>query len=300
MMESWGWLFFAVVASISQAGLALVNEKFKVSPVHMLFWMRVILLIVLFPVALFITWPTDPLYYLFVAICAFIFAYSDLVRFGVVAKAGAGTVTRLDPLTVGITFVIWTVLSPSLLSSYMDYPVRAGCIVLSLVGSIYFALRLRRCVISRDALHQMTPVLVLGAFGIVIGKFAMMHATLVSGVIGYVFLQCVIVVVSYVVMMNVPYLARRLPHRDMLSGIRKKVVLLAGGWMAGAWLMHTPFKWMAITVVENPAYVTMVGLTAPLWVILFYKMTGRKEKSDVWPGIGIIVCVAVLVMVTQF
>ncbi len=297
----WIWVWFALLAAISQAGLALVNEFFKVSPIGMLFWMRAICLCFLFPVVFLVDLPTDPFYYLFVFIGALIFAYSDLVRFGVVAKSGAGIVTRLDPLAVAITFVVWTALSPALFFSYLAEPLRAGGIVVSLIGCVYFALRLRKCEISYEALRHMAPALLLSAVGIITGKFAMMHASLLNGVIGYVFFQSFIVLSVYIIALNIPSIANRLPHRDMLCrSLKEKIVLLAGGSMAIAWLFHTPSKWMAISLVENPAYVTMIGLSAPLWVILLYKAIGRRDENDVYSSLGIVFCIAMLVVFTQF
>ncbi|MCK5373795.1 MAG: hypothetical protein KAJ40_00775 [Alphaproteobacteria bacterium] len=118
-------------------------------------------------------------------------------------------------------------------------------------------------------------------------------------VVQIAFLQCLIVLSFYIIIMKIPSLTRHLPHKDMISGIKDKTVLLAGACMAVAWLLHTPSKWVAITLIENPAYVTMIGLTASLWVLLFYKITGRKETADIWSGLGIVACVAILVMFTQ-
>ena len=48
--------------------------------------------------------------------------------------------------------------------------------------------------------------------------------------------------------------------------------------------------------VENPAYVNAIVLTAPFWVILFYKMVKHEEKGDIWSGVGIVLCAIVLTL----
>jgi hypothetical protein len=48
---------------------------------------------------------------------------------------------------------------------------------------------------------------------------------------------------------------------------------------------------------ENPAYLTVMLFTDALWVLLIYKIIGRKEESDILSGIGIVFCAMGLILI---
>lgn len=293
MNPSLTWILPAIVAAFAQAGLPVVSERLPVPPMIMLWWMRLVAVLVLLPFALMVSPPTDPLFYGLVLIGAAIFSYSDMVRIGVAAKSGAGIVTRLDPLSVGITFVIWTGLNPDLLQSYLARPWQALGIVAALIIAIASALRLAHCTVSRAALVALMPQLLVSSFGIVIGKFAMLRAPDGGGPLYYALIQSGAVWLFYLGLQFSPL--RRHPAIATGSGIFSRRILLAGLLAGIFWLLHTPIKWLAIDLVANPAYVTMVGLSAPLFVLAFDRLTGRPVKGDLIGGFGIVFGAALLI-----
>lgn len=293
------WVFFAILAALAQAGTFLLNEYFKVRSIHLLFWMRLFNALMLLPAAFFIPWPSEPIFYILVLMTSIMFAYNDVMYFGLVAKVGAGVVSRIQPLEVGLTFVLWVVISPWLITSYMEEPLRALGIVAALFGSIYFSLRLRRCKISQDTFRFLLPAICIGGVGIVISSTAMQHSDYVSGVFWYAFLQSILGVIIYTVVFRIPALSDKVVHLGTSAALTDKRVIIAGLCMALGWLIHTPSKYFAISSVENPAYVTVIGLTGPFWILLIYKLIRRREEADVISGLGIVVCAILLVIFTQ-
>ena len=293
------WVILAFIVALAQAGLVLTNERFQVRPIHLLWWMRLISALALAPAAWFVPWPTDGHYYLYVALSGLVFAYTDLYVIGLAARSGAGVVTRLEPLIVGATFLLWTAMMPSLAMKYLHEPIHTVGIVLALLGGTFFALRLRHCVVSRAALRTFMPVIVLSAIGIVFGKLAMNHTTPKEGAFYYTFLQACLVWVIYTVAMVLPAVRRRIPDLGLESSMRDRRALLAGLAAGFFWLIATPVKWLAIAHVENPAYVSLIGMTQPFWVLLVYRFSKRQESADIWSGLGIVACAILLVICTQ-
>lgn len=58
-------------------------------------------------------------------------------------------------------------------------------------------------------------------------------------------------------------------------------------------------KYYGISLAENPAYITMIGFTTPLWVLLAYYLVKRKEPADVISGLGIVGSVALFIFFVQ-
>lgn len=294
-----GWIFFALLAALAQAAAPLVSEHFKARALDILFGGRVLVALVTLPVVLSLPVPQDPVFYLLVVCTAAVFSASDLIYFARAIDTGAGAVTRIEGLVVGVTFILWTAITPSLLLNYFHEPLRFAGIALSLAGSVYFTLRLRRCELNARLLRSMAPMILLGALGIVFGKSAMAHAPQHSAVWYYTFLQSMLVLSIYGAIMTSRRLARYFPALAGQKALPPGRMVFAALCMGACWAVHTPAKYYAISVVENPAYVTVIGLTAPLWVMLAYRLVGRREQGDVRSGLGIVFCAFLLVVFTQ-
>lgn len=294
------WIVFAAVAAASLAGFFLVNEIFRVGAIHLAWWMRGIVFAFCLPFLSVFAWPDDPVFYLLMFCSAAIFSTSDIAALGMSGKNGAGSVSRIEPLTVGSTFVLWCALTPQMVFQYLNEPLRALGIIATLLGCLYFALRLRRCEINRETLRVLSPFILSGAVGIVLGKMAMDRVPPPEGAYFYALLQCGLAFFFYSAAMRISAVSSRIPAFGSSSGLFDRRVMLAGFCGAMVWLIHAPSKYTAISMVENPAYVTVIGLTGPLWVLLAHKIMGTKERGDVVSGLGIVLCAALLVIFSRF
>ncbi len=294
------WIFFALIAAITLSFSPLIGEYFKVRSLYLLFWMRLFCALVMLPVAMIVPAPDNLLFYLYVMASAVCFGYADVIFIGLAGRIGAGPVSRIEPLSVGVTFLLWLVVSPTLAVSYVEQPVRGAAIMLSLAGSLYFASRLRYCTVSRAALVEMMPVVISASIGVIMAKLAMDASAPLAGVVWYAMIQTATVWVLYCARLGYLQLRGGMEEEPFdFSRIFDRRVLLAGAVISLNWLLHVPSKQYAFSLVENPAYVTMIALSAPLWVILFYRLAGRQEKADIWSGLGLLACAALLVAATR-
>lgn len=293
------WVFFSLIMSFAMAGMFLVNEYFKASSLHMLFWMRLITLTILLPIIFFIPPPTDTIFYAGTITSALLFAYVDIMLIGLVAASGAGVVSRIEPLSVGLTFILWLLITPSLALDYIDQPIRGIGIVLSLSGALYFAMALRRCEITSQALKYLLPSILLIALGTLGAKIAMDHSPPLSGVVYYAVIQCIIVLAAYIAILLFK------PRVDWFRGVnitgqlKDRGVILGGICLSVTWLMGVPSKQYALSLVENPSYVTLFGLLSPVIILLIYRLVGRREEANVTAGLGIVACAALLIIFTR-
>lgn len=180
------WILFAILAAFVSAIMSLATEYFKIQALHLMFWVRAFSFFLLSILPFILPWPTEPLYYVFVVLASVIFAFVDLYIFGLIAKSGAGIVTRLQPLQVVGTFIIWTAITPGLAVSYIESPLRACGIAGALAMGAYFTIRLRHCEISWSSLKIMALPIIMASIAIVFSKTAMGYAgDLHSGVYYY-------------------------------------------------------------------------------------------------------------------
>lgn len=288
------WVGLAVIAAVGTAAIALVSEYQKHPTVARLFWLRAISFAALLPVACFVEWPTNPVFYWCIFGLSVLICGSDALYYGSAKDHGAGVTTRIEPLSVLMTFVAWCAMTPSLIADYLFKPFVSAGIIACFMAAGFFALRLRHCEVSFTVMKKLAPVIVTMAFVSILGKMAMdagVHP--MDTAIVYIVVQCAMMVVFYgAASIFVPKFTGSLrPNAAMLG---------SAAAMAVCSVIHIATKNIAYTYVPNPAYVTVLGLTAPLFVAVYYHLRGRVDDTDKWAGFGIVISSIFLIVFTRF
>ena len=286
------WFFLALCMAIGTAGVRLTNQHFRMRGIHLVVFMRIIMLALLVPFIGFISWPGDPLFYLATAATIPLVLFLDQRVFNLCAQIGSGPVSRIEPIENIFVFVVWTFLNISLLASSIDEPVRLISIFLAISGSVFCAFLMSKSHISARILKLMLPVILTEAIIIMLNKTAMDHARADMDVLIYIFIQSAGLVVfggGYLL------ISKKMPEQV----IGDKRFLVAIGIICLFTFMHMICKGVAFRLVENPAYVTVINLTAPVWILIYNRLTGHPDNIKVLPGLGIVLCAAVLVLATH-
>lgn len=287
------WILLSLVAAISGALCVLLTEHYKQPTVPRLFWLRLMLLICVLPAAPFIDWPTSPIFYASVAALAVLVCIMDIFYFKAARDYGAGVTTRIEPLSVLLAFVLWTLITPSVLAGYMAQWHIALGIIACLLSAVWFSLQLRHCEVSRAALQLMLPAVVMIAFVTLLGKVAVDHTTsLIDGLLAFLIFQAALIVPFYGALCLI-FPARFQTLRP------NKSLLLSAGLMMLCTGTHIVTKNTAYLMVPNPAYVTVLGLTSPLFVLGVYKAMGRPSQESLWAGLGIVISAFILIVLTR-
>jgi len=54
-----------------------------------------------------------------------------------------------------------------------------------------------------------------------------------------------------------------------------------------------------MTAVANPAYITVLDKLAAVWILVVYALIGRKEQSDVFSDMMLVLCACLLIVVAS-
>ncbi|MAI61260.1 MAG: hypothetical protein CBB87_02075 [Micavibrio sp. TMED27] len=304
--QNWSWIGFAFMLSVFSIITPLTAEYFPGRMMRLLFLMRVFACLFLLPFffILDLAPPSDPIFYICTISATLLFVYSDLVFFGLVAKSGAGVISRIEPLSAWFLFFGWTLVSPALLMNYISNPFQLTGLIFSLSLCVYFALRLKNCDVSWSALKRFAPILFVIVVATTLSKTAMNHSPLYSGVFYYSLCQCstaAFVLGALFKLRKIPTLGdldipdSEIPERFVTWRSARYGILVGGGFV-----LSQISKYMAISLADNPAYVTVFGLLCPFWIMLFYRIIGKREEVDVLSGLGIVFSAALLVFFTAF
>ena len=294
------WAVAALITALLIAAFQLLSQYFKLQALPYLFWARCCAVILTFPVLFLLPIPQSPKYYIYTLLSSVIFAYVDLFSIGLAAKIGAGVVSRLTPLGVIVTFVLWTAITPSLFNEYLSTPIQSIGIMAAISLGVYFTMRLKKCDVSWSTLKIMSTPILLAGLAIVFSKTAMNNAgNLHSGVFYYPFIQGIVVVGCYGTLLRIPALRQRIPTFDLEGDLFDRKTITAGLISGVVLVVATVAKYYGISLAVNPAYVSMLALTAPLWVLLIYRIIGYKDEGDIWSGLGIVAAAMMLIYFTS-
>ena len=286
------WVILAVFMALCNASMRIVNQHYKVSGFHLAILTKTSLCILTLPLAVVGPWPSNIEFYWFVLATVPLMIYADRMMFDLCSEYGGGPVSRIEPLGVVITFVIWILLNITLLESYAAQPLRSVIIILSLCGSVFFAMQMRSDPVSLNVLKLSLPMIGIYAFGDYLNKSAMDLSIDENGVVIYIFLQSLLM---STVGLSFMFYKKNNTRMKILNAHFAKAVVLCSVFMLAALI----FKNNAFANVENPAYVTAINLSVPLWILIYNTITQTKDEIKILPGCGIVICACALIFATH-
>lgn len=283
------WAVFGLISASLSTGVMLTPEHAKLPGFVMAFWNKVACALFALPFVLYFGVPDDPVFYGILIAQALLWAISDVIFFGAVPVVGAGVISRIMPITVIITFFAWFLLDPATLQKYLETPYLSAGVVAALCASVYFALRLKQCPVSWRAIRMVWFVIFAATAGPIAQKILIGRSPVAQGPFAYVFFEALAMLGFYGL-----YALWKRPVA-MADFINKPA--LRAGFSVGLFsFLMLASNVTALRYVDNPGLLPAVKFTDSFIILVIYKLTGRKEDSDVLAGIGIVICAAAIIV----
>jgi hypothetical protein len=283
------WALFGTLSACLSALMMLGQEKFRLSGFVMAFWCKIACIIFMAGPVLYFGLPGKWEFYALVFGNAILWAVSDVIFFNAIPKVGAGVVSRVLPLSVIATFFLWFAFDPALIDTYLETPWRSGAVVLCLFASVYFAMRMRRCPISWQALRLLWFVLFAAILGPIFFKLISRYVEFDQGPFAFVFCEAVVMVALWSLWQA---WKRPVPYAELFSKYSMRAGIAVGGVMS----LMVASNFAAIMHVDNPGLLPAVKFTDTIIILLIYKLMGRREEADVLGGIGIVACAGAIIL----
>lgn len=287
------WVVCGALAALFIAFMPVYSERAKADPYALAFWNKVFCAIWATPFALMVGLPSDPAFYAIITAMAALWCVSDIFYFRAVPHIGAGVMTRLLPGTVIVTFVLWFFFDPALLDKYLSQPLLFSGICAMIALAAISAAFLKRCRVSMAAVRRIWFVLFAACIGPIGTKLALAHVDPKQGALAVLSIQSAIMVVMWLVWAAI---AKPVPRSVMLNNNALTGGLIVS-FFCGIFIL---LKTYALQFADNPAYVSVLLFTDAFWVLLIYKLIGRKETANVVAGLGIVASALGLVLIKSF
>ena len=285
------WWMLALAASIFAAAFSMANQFFQADTKIMIFWRGLVPAITLFPALFFVEMPTSWIFYLATIVTGIIVIYIDRKFMDGTAKYGGGVISMLMPTLVWTSFIIWFAIDSSYRAHFFENMNQSILVVTALIIGVVSSMLMKKCSISTEAFKFMLPFYIMAMCVDPLNKTAMDNSTFWGGVIWYSWVQGAIVAIG-------SYMILWIKHKESRNEILAPINIKQGLWIGILIVITSCFKNGAMSYTINPAYVSAIIFTSPIWVMIFYKIIGHKEKANMIAGLAFVLSAILLIIAT--
>lgn len=247
----------------------------------------------LIPLLFFVNWPTAPIFYISSIGAGLLAVWADARVYAAPKKFGAGVTSRVLPLSPLFSFMLWYAFYPEDIEKILNLGTwYVTGIVVCLLGAVLALSMLKKCHLSGPAILFLLPSLSIYVVNDVMNKTAQENSDLWGGVVIYTFILMAVGLLSLYVKM-----LRTERFSEITSFLFSKKMLPALP-LAVTYLLVMLGRCLSMSETPNPAFTSLIGLSAPLLILIYDKVTGRPDESRVFPGVILLFFVAGLILLT--
>lgn len=266
------WFIVALVCSLLNGIFIYTNQIFKLSgPLFMVF-RCVGQFLTLLPFIMFFAPIHNIPFYVLCSVQGCLIAFNDYRVFRSAKAFGAEVTSSLQPLSIGMIFVLWLVVNPANLVEMLQRPLHLTLVVLCLAGITFSILRMKKAKYSSRAMRYLLPCLCLISINDVINKEAMMSGS--QNLVSAIYFYCLITAfVSGCINLYI-YL-----QKHALANLFEAQYRIKAGVIVFLITVSMISKNYAMYLAPNPAYVSAIIFLYPLWIVLgnlCYRRLGGK------------------------
>lgn len=267
------WFIFALAVSWFNAFYYVGNQNSRLKPKLYIIYRGFLTAVPILPALLFFTPDFQWQFYAIVIAQGFAVSFLDLRYFHVFQKFGAETVCTIKPLTVLITFILWIIIRPYMLTYYLDTPLRSTLIICSILAIVFATTKYRAHPVGLKCFTQVFPLLLLSSVIDTSNKLIMDYANnhIMAASLWRVFITgCIIGTINLLIALQ-----HNIKMKEIIKwkNIRKGLFILL---FALSMVMVN----FSLYYADNPAYTSAVIYLSVLWIMLInyvQKLMGNKK-----------------------
>lgn len=287
------WAILGFVAAFFSAATMLLQEKRKVDGFVLAIWTKIACVLATLPFVLFFGFPDNPHFYILLCLQAIIFAIADVIWFKQIPHVGAGVISRLFPITVITSFLLWFLFEPSMVHQFIDQPVIGSLIIFVLALAVYFAVSLKKCSVSSNALKKIWFVLLANTTGPIIAKLLALNSNAAQGPWAYLFVEGLMMLGLWSLYI---FIRKPIPWGNLVKKDSCQSGLIIGFLMV---IMVYSYV-IGFYYIDNPGYLGAVRLLDAVIIIAFHKYIGKRDESNLRAGFGIVACAVFLIILKSY
>lgn len=285
---SWLWLVLAVASSFLTAQNVEANRRAKQEGFRLNFWRMTIAALFWLPLTLLETWPREMMFYAAAMFGGVAMIIGFTIQNDLAAKHNGRVAILHMPMKAVLVFALWAVVDPAARAHLFEKPWVTlgvlGCLTVMVVALAEF----RKNDVSWSSLRAVMPIVVTYGMGDILARMVirpeLLHERLV------IFLFVVAATSALVSLLIWPW--RPKPEVPLFN---KKLIQASVRAAMGSTANQVCF-FMALVLGPSPAYVSMVALMAPAWLLVYHRLAGIRDDANPLAGTLVVLAAIVLMM----
>ncbi|MFZ2587936.1 MAG: hypothetical protein WAZ18_07465 [Alphaproteobacteria bacterium] len=286
------WVLAALGNSVLSAANAEINRKFQQEPFRLNMVRTGLAALCWFPLALIQQWPTGQEFYVAALFSGLVITYGNIVLNGLSAKLNGRVAVLHIPMKAIAIFAVWPLIDHNAwlhLTQEQPWQMATGILFFAIMVAAINTMRQNDA--SWSAMKALGPVIVFYTAADIVARLQLVGGHDFSDkLIVYIFISMVVSAVFSGMML--PW--RPHPERPILN----PKLMQAAGWAAIITMFNHVCFFMGLTLAPNPAYVSMIALLAPLWLLIYHRLAGIPDNASPWAGAILVLASIGFLMVT--
>ncbi len=279
------WIIYALIHSLTRAAFAETNRLFKPDGEKLSFWQGLFAFLILLPMAPFLIWPREEMFYFAAAGSSLILTAGSLANLALSAERNSRHAGIHMPLEALAAFILWLVLHP--VSG--PHPAALKGIAAAFLLMSFALSKVRRDPLSWHVFLVVVPVGISYAVAGVVTKTIVPPYNVINLALCYA-------IVNFAVMTGVMsfYL---LVKRKLGQGLTGEKHIRAGfGAGFSSAIGYTAFV-AAVALSPNPGYVSALAMLLPVWLLIWRDFAGISD--DINPRYAFLIGAGAVIMVAS-
>lgn len=277
-----------MIGSFFSAGFSEVNRRFKLGGRRLSLWQLGLSAIFLSPAMFFVTWSTDPKFYLLAILNGVVMAFSSIRQLRLAADFNGRIASLFMPIKVIIAFLLWMMVSYTRSLPLFENTTQQWGVCLILVIMMSSFVYMVRSKVNLHIFKIIIPFSLMFALLDIAIKLVMEAG--VSSALVFVFVATASGALSLLVHLSL---------RKKKKPFYAPELLKAGAALATCSLSGMVCFLLSLQMAENPAYPTVIILLSGVWLLLYYRMKNVEDNISPLTGTILVFCAIFLVVLTK-
>ena len=293
------WVFSGVFYGFFMSLYTFINQKYKINGYILGMWRGFGVTIISLPVFFLIPFELNGAFYGLLALQGILTGLYDSSLFTATAKYGTRPTSKMLVFSVPLSLVLTWIIRKGSFSELWNRPIAFFMVILAVLGFMICYYKMLKKSVSRELVLSIFPAVIAWSVMSSLTYEIMNYDNIAVGLIYYLTISmfvsglynlCLYVGTQKKTMTWINIKKRAFSERVMTVGL---LLILFSTVLIVA-------KGIALAFAPNTAYVTMLSLTFPLWVMFFNYWVKSKEESSFQWGMGVLFFLFLMIGFTLF
>lgn len=289
------WILISLAMLLISCLMADWNRTHQKDPVTLNFQRTSLISVFLLPCFFVCEWPLEYSFYISAIILGGVSWIAAVVTFDLSRKFNGRIASISQSVSFVFTYIGWLAVDASTREHLTAEPLKAGVsmllVVFCLISLVNMRQPFRKTDKSKGYLLPTLFVAFITSSVVILGKTILPNNTSAELLSQVMVLSFVIFIVQTVLSGLSIFYQKYIKKKCVVF---EDIPLKSIGYLSFLGVMGCITSWAAVALSPNPAYVKAIGMTVPVFILVFHKIKGIEDNANPVAGTVLVISVTIL------